>query len=564
MKRLRFHEILLMSQWERSARRISFHDDVTVIKAANDFGKSCLMKSLYSVLGATPHQVHPSWKKLEVTLLLEFSIDRERYRILKLRNQYSLFNAEGDHVATCASITKELGPLFANLFDFHLQLSTKNSDTAQATPALLFLPFYIDQDRSWIENWSSFERLGQFQNYKKAISQFHTGLKPNAYYLAMTKQKIAEERQADLRAQRDVVGRVLDKVEVLMKETQFDIDFKNYQNEVERLVIECNALKKEEERHRDIIVALENQRALIQRQMDISEAAANELKQDFDFSTNCLDDDVECPMCGAEYHNSFAERFGIAADEDNIRAFLASLKDDMEAITAKLQKKRETAGKTRQRISTITELLDVRQGEIRLRDIVKSEGKKEVRSVMRLEIDELNRHIGEVDGIIRDVIAEMKTFTNRKRTSEIQDYYRGRMSNFLELLEVTQLSIEDVKEVSSKVNESGSDLPRALLAFYFAVLKTIDKYSTSTFCPILLDSPKQQDQDDTNWRTMMEFIRDHRPNDSQLVIALVDDAGVDLGGDVVELTDKRQLLQSSEYEAIAAELRPYIDATLAY
>ena len=71
------------------------------------------------------------------------------------------------------------------------------------------------------------------------------------------------------------------------------------------------------------------------------------------------------------------------------------------------------------------------------------------------------------------------------------NYSCVQMSGFHEFLGVSELSVDDVKGVHSKVKESGSDLPRVLLAFYFAILRTIEKYSTSTFCPIILDSPKQ-------------------------------------------------------------------------
>ena len=45
------------------------------------------------------------------------------------------------------------------------------------------------------------------------------------------------------------------------------------------------------------------------------------------------------------------------------------------------------------------------------------------------------------------------------------------------------------------ISETGSALPRALLAYYFTFLKIMNIYSTSTFCPIIIDSPNQQEQD---------------------------------------------------------------------
>jgi hypothetical protein len=60
----------------------------------------------------------------------------------------------------------------------------------------------------------------------------------------------------------------------------------------------------------------------------------------------------------------------------------------------------------------------------------------------------------------------------------------------------------------------------------------------------VIDSPNQQDQDLANLKKMLHFIRDKRPKNSQIVLGLVDDCGVDFDGDVIELTDNYHLLQS--------------------
>ncbi len=147
MKRLRFHELQLLAESEKTARAVSFDKPVTVIKGQNDRGKSCLIKSLYTPLGATPSVVHPKWEKLNVTLHLSFSIDSVRYSILKVGRQYTLFDAQHAVMGQYTRITSGLGPRLANLFDFHLELTNASTrQPQQATPALLFLPFYFDQD----------------------------------------------------------------------------------------------------------------------------------------------------------------------------------------------------------------------------------------------------------------------------------------------------------------------------------------------------------------------------------------------------------------------------------
>jgi len=85
---------------------------------------------------------------------------------------------------------------------------------------------------------------------------------------------------------------------------------------------------------------------------------------------------------------------------------------------------------------------------------------------------------------------------------------------------------------------------------------------SSTFCPIVIDAPRQQEQDDINHRRMLEFIRDHRPSESQLVLGLVDDCSIDYGGSIVDMREKYFALQEEEYSDVANEIRYYADANL--
>jgi putative DNA primase/helicase len=105
-----------------------------------------------------------------------------------------------------------------------------------------------------------------------------------------------------------------------------------------------------------------------------------------------------------------------------------------------------------------------------------------------------------------------------------------------------------------------SDLPRALLAYYYSILYLIRGNESGTFCPVVIDSPNQQDQDLPNLKKMLTFIHDRRPKDSQLVLGLVDDCGVSFDGDVIELTQKHALLNKDDYDQVAEEVRQLQDA----
>ena len=122
MKRLIFEELLMMSTHEKSARRVIFHPEVTLIQGTNDTGKSSLMKTIYQTFGATPPNVHQRWVGAAVKSAVKFSIDGTRYTILRDGKTYALFDSEGGTLGTYTSVTKELAPVLASLFAFRLRL----------------------------------------------------------------------------------------------------------------------------------------------------------------------------------------------------------------------------------------------------------------------------------------------------------------------------------------------------------------------------------------------------------------------------------------------------------
>jgi len=129
-------------------------------------------------------------------------------------------------------------------------------------------------------------------------------------------------------------------------------------------------------------------------------------------------------------------------------------------------------------------------------------------------------------------------------------------------LNVHTLDEKSYKKASSKIKETGSALPRALLAYYFSILHLTREYGSSVFCPIIIDSPNQQAQDATNRKAILEFVSTHQPTGSQMILGSEDMIGVDWDGSVIKLTEKRSLLQESEFEEANERMRTFIEATI--
>ena len=268
----------------------------------------------------------------------------------------------------------------------------------------------------------------------------------------------------------------------------------------------------------------------------------DELQADYNYATKkLLDKHVECPTCGASYANSFAERFSIAQDEDRCRELLTELTIELDSIERIIASDSHKYADVTAEIAEISELLAAKQGDVQLKDIIEGEGRKEVQRIIRGDIAQVSTQIRDLEDQILRLRERMAGFDNKEHRQAITGRFRSYMRQFLFTLEVHTLSLERLF-VYSQIMETGSDTPRALLAYYFSILHLISEYSSSGFCPVVIDSPNQQDQDIDNLKKMLTFIRDKRPSNSRLFLGLVDDCGIEFGGDVIELSDKYSLL----------------------
>ena len=564
MSELVFNEILLLSQKEKKAKKVTFDPRLTIIKGKNRTGKSSLLKSIPTVFGAIPEKNHESWKAASVTGLVKFTVNGSQFSILQYYDVYSIFDDANNLIFSTNSVTKELAPYLAKLFDFELKLKVRDkNDLVSPPPAYFFLPSYIDQDTSWSKSWSSFKGLGQFdKEWKKNLIEYHTGLKPNEYYNIFGKIGGIREEVQKHETEKKTLTSLLVQTNNRFKTVNFDIDIDAFQKEIERLLVECKELQIIEEHHKKKLIELYSKKSSIENQIKVTDDALNEARADFSYATYKIpEENVECPTCGATYENSFAERFAIAKDEDRCTHILFKLKYELIEVQKEIEAEKSKYSESNQAVSKIKKTLDIKQGQIRLKDIIENEGKKELRNVFVASIDDMSKVISEKTTDIDKMRERLKIFSDKKRIAEIQNKYRDAIKLNRFFLDVYGMD-KSCKSMTAKISETGSCLPRALLAYYFSILGVMREYSSSSFAPIIIDSPNQQAQDDINLPKMVEFIRDRQPCNSQMILGLEDLYGVKFDAHFVELSEKNSLLQASEYDDIYSEVTPLLEKAL--
>ena len=561
MKNLKLRKLLLLSRFEGKAREERFDESTTVVFGENDTGKSHLIKSIYGAFGADASVVNEKWAKASVATLLEFSVDGAIHSMLRFDNQFAMFDAADNLLWTGTSMVKEVGPKIAELLDFTIQLTTKSNDLVVPPPQFCFLPFYQDQDRGWDDSWSSFKSLGMIPNFKKSILEYHTGIRPKEYYSAQAQRADAQREQNELKAERRALDRASARLRNGRSPVTATFSPELFGNQIEQFLAELNELRAIYEGVKHKVSELQSRRAVLVEEIEIARNALAELDADVKFTQNLSDAQVICPTCNTVHENDFANRFSLISDADACRGFLASARNSLVEVEADVARQLQSLRSYGDRIGRIDSLLEEKRGEVKLRDMLNDESERIVDATIAAERATIDGGIVEWQAKEDEALKQMKAHSSAKRKAEIVAFYTKKLSAFALELGVT-FGAAAQKSVSPKINETGSYGPRAILAYHFALLHTIREFTTSCLCPIILDTPLQQDQDDTNAAAIIGFALKNRPRDMQLLLGTVSLHGAAYDGHVINPQVKESLLQSDQFDAVNAYMRPFINKML--
>lgn len=552
---MKFRRVFLLSRDRRRAFTMEFGPGATVIQAANGFGKSALLKSLYDTFGAEPHRIDGRWKSERVVTAVEFIIDGVVRTIVKSGGVYAIFDEAGNWKFQTSSVSSELGPQLAEMLDFRLLMTDQRKNVVMPPPAYAFAPYYVDQDRSWSIPWASFTNM-YLPDSARTLADYHSGLKPNEYYVARAERdRMARElSEAELR-RRGLVDAVAH-LEDTAPDLTLHLTLSDFEDEAARLVEESQRLHEHEVAHREKLAELTEVRALWSAQLAVARGALSELDEVFASATH-QPVDVECPTCGEHYSNDIAARFKIAADGDTLTAVAQQAQEEIRKTSAEMEKVRLNVSAVAEAIVRVQAVLSARRRDISLGDVVAAEGRNAATRALRRRIDEADTAIGRLTVLIKERQAEMRRLLEKKRTQSIMDYFGKQLHRVAQWLDV---GLEDEGSIASPPRARGSEGPRGLAAYYYAFLHAVREYGSATFCPIVIDAPNQQGQDHEHLPAIIKFLVSDRPKDSQLIVAVEEAVGVspDQAAIVRVGQGRNQLLSEAAYEPVAAYIQPFL------
>ena len=549
-----------MSSDTERARIINFHHRATVITGENHTGKSSLIKTIYYAFGAEPRMLKP-WKATISKILVHFSIGELEFSLLRNGSSFTLFDKSAQPLETFTSVTNGLGIYLAKLLHFGIKLTSNSGSIITPPPAYLFLPFYFDQDKGWVGNWESFEHLKQIKNWRKDLIEYHVGLKPNEYYEIKGQHLQVKERMVVAQAESRVLKSVRDQISEKYQEVEFNIDLEAFQEEIKELLVLCGELQKAAEKIKEKLVELYNIKIEIESQIEIVSNALGEMSSDYKFLEK-LDDHVDCPTCGAAYDVSFAEIFGVALDEGKCEVLLQKLQSELQDVSVRIAKMSGEHRLHDLETAKVRALLEKKREQVQLKDLIDSESKKKLKSVLQNSLTEANLKTFQIQEEIDGLKNQLDGFTNKDKKAEINQDFKTLIKRYLSDLSLLGLNEDSYPDFTAKVFDQGSAQPRAVLAYGFSILQLMHKRASSAFCPIIIDSPIQQEQDTTNHHKILNFIKNNQPEGSQLILGVFDPKNVDFGGEVITLTEKRHVLREDEFNRASEEMMPFIRSAL--
>lgn len=573
MTSLVFKEVSILSKVEKTARREAFSPTINLITGENDVGKSTLIKSLYHALGAdVPGLQNARWKKARPIYCVHFSLGAMDYTVIRDERYFGVFDAKGTLIGRFAGISGEAGiAQFLNpKLNFRIELErAEDGRLGAAGPAFYFLPFYIDQDEGWTKSWASFLGLQQFSLYRKNMLEYHLGVRPQSFYDAKKRQVELSDEKAKLSAEIDTLNKVRDSYQKRKAYRQVDLDPSVFRREAEELVDQYNAVYGRQQQAGQELKDIRNERHSIENEIAVLRQAIRELDADYSYAEDPnTPDPVLCPTCGTAIANSIVERFGILDDIDLCYGLLDQRKKKLLDVHEQERAVEQKYQAVTSDLAPLEDILKRTREKVTFAEFVTAEGMKEILSSLSQDINELAMREQEIRLSLAKLDDDLKLDSKRKR--EINDYYQARMKEFLGNLNVNVLSTEDYKTFDRqiKANALGSDLPRSLLAQHFSYLHTMSRFNQSTICPLVIDSPLQQEQDRHNIGAIFSFIFSRVLSGQQLLLGTlhfdeVPKAVVPPNANRIHLTQELHLLREDQYVDVLSHVGGMHEQTLA-
>ena len=528
MQNLLLKRLTLVSDIDKSANRYEFSSRFNLITAGdNSLGKSTLAKLLVWTFGCEP-TFDDTWKSLDCKAIVDFNIGAISFRVA--RHGSMIFLAEqGEPFKRFAKITGEYSKAFSDIVKFDVRLPNKKNPNVLETPppAYYFLPFYLDQRRSWSKLWDGFESLQQYGGWQSTIIKYHTGYIDGRFF--HLEESIATNRQEQALISNEV-NKIDAAIEVVNKyapasaflDASTSDELRELMHSVE---VELTELKRKQEFLLQIHSELHVDRQYYESQLKLVVEAANELELDYVFSVERIEgEQLQCPLCGVMHDNSLAKRADILLDKES--AVLQS--QDLEKRLHRVLKEISQVSLELDKVSVSLDALNSRHikeddGEKPL--LIESLAARSVEKIVRKSKEEKIASVVNIDKENRALKKQQKALLGQGEKEALDAYFVDTISDFVRKLNATGVNMSNVRsalDYKKMLGGGAAEATRGALAYNIAVLNQIYYVRNEVTAPFIVDTPNQQEQTFINYDRIIKLLMGETPRHAQIFLCAME------------------------------------------
>jgi len=559
MKGLQFQRLVLLSDSKKLANQFVFPKKLNLVTGSdNSIGKSTLVKSLFWAIGCDP-EFDKDWKSNDVKTILYFKINEQEY----IASRYAdgiYFGHKGLPLQKYSKITGQFAKDFAKEVGFDLLLANKNEGLDCPPPAFYFLPFYIDQKKSWDEPWNGFERLQQYSAFKANLIKYFCGYLSRAHF--DLEEEIFELKEIDKEATQQVerMSETLSVLEEIAPEKAVAVtqaELESIQQEIENELI-CFSTNQSKLFDQQSMLA--NEIHDLEQQHLIASTSARELDEDYTFAVeNVPSDSLECPLCGIEHDNSLLSRAGLLVDKEGSEQQANSIKDTLEE---KYQQRAELTEELNFIVSEIDRINGkyLKEDRSNNKSDAQQSFEQALHAVSQMKVnssviqkkESFQLQSQKAKDEQKDIKKEQRKLVKKEDKDALNELFIGNLVENIETLSATGINLNDVKSPMNYKNILGggaAEGTRGMLAYQLAVLRQIDYANHCQIAPFVIDTPNQQEQAKHRYEQVIDVVRKSIPDGYQVILCAMDDnealSAYKQDAHIIELGEERLLHRAS-------------------
>ncbi|WP_366539166.1 hypothetical protein [Salmonella enterica] len=529
----------------------------------NSIGKSTLAKSLLWSLGCDP-VFDEEWKSNDIKSILYFTINNKEY--FSCRGTHSIIlGAIGDEAQRYINITGDFSKDFSDLVNFKMKLPNRGDGNLETPPpAYYFLPFYIDQIKSWSSPWNSFENLGQYSSWKAPLIKYFTGyLKPehfdieeNIYEYSEIKKESAHKIEKFQSAVEVIVDNSVDSPIALDND-----DFIKIQNEIKN---ELYDLIDYQTRLYDAQATITSNIYDLESQYALAITSANELEEDYKFAVESIPtDNLECSLCGTLHDNSLPNRALLLSEKDSLLNEANSIASKIAELNSSLNSLNDDAQFITNEINRINKKYITDDDAVEkdlIAQVIDTISTENVSKNIQIKINNEDININKANSSIKELKKDQKKLLSTKEREELNSSFMSKLLANIEALGSTGINLSKVKspiDYKQLLGGGAAEAARGLLAYQLSILQQIHGAKSCVVPPFVIDTPNQQEQAGYRYETVIKELMRSVPQDYQIILcAMENDALNEFKRDanVIELNSNR-LLTASQYNSLRSEYK---------